>query len=131
MEIPAMAPLDILVVDDEHSICLLLRDALSRFGHQVITCQDGKTAISLASERAFDLVFLDIRMPGMDGVTTLKRLRSLRPETTFVMITGYAKDEVVDESLRTGASACLCKPFSLTQVREVLQQVTAGRPVAI
>jgi CheY-like chemotaxis protein len=121
--------LDILVVDDEQSICLLLHDALSQFGHTVTTSHDGESAISLATERSFDLVFLDIRMPGMDGVETLKRLRELRPEATFVMITGYAHDEVMEQSLRTGASACLCKPFSLSQVKKVLQQVTAGEPV--
>jgi len=125
-----MKPLDILVVDDEQSICLLLRDALSRFGHQVSMCQDGASAISLAAERHFDLVFMDIRMPGMDGVETLKQLRELRPDTTFIMITGYAKDEVVEQSLRTGAAACLCKPFSLSQVTRVLERFAAGEPVS-
>ncbi len=121
-------PLDILVVDDEQSICLLLHDVLDRFGHQVSTCQDGGAALKLAAERSFDLVFLDIRMPGMGGVELLKQLHERHPDTTYVMITGYAHNEIVDESLRSGASACLCKPFSLSQVMKLLQEITSRQP---
>jgi DNA-binding NtrC family response regulator len=122
-------PLDILVVDDEQSICLLLHDVLVRFGHRVATCQEGATALKLASERDFGLVFLDIRMPGMDGVQALQQLRKLRPNATYIMITGYAHDDIVEQSLRSGASACLCKPFSLTQVAKLLEQLSSGHPV--
>jgi DNA-binding NtrC family response regulator len=123
--------LDILVVDDEQSICLLLHDVLSRLGHRVSTCQDGASALKLASEHSFDLVFLDIRMPGMGGVEALKQLHERHPNTTYVMITGYAHNDIVDESLRSGASACLCKPFSLSQVMKLLQEITSGQPVTV
>jgi len=125
-----MNPLDILVVDDEHSICMLLSDVLGRFGHNVVTCQDGANALQLADNKKFNLVFLDIRMPGMGGLDVLKNLRELQPEATFVMITGYAKDDIIDEALQSGASACLCKPFSLTQVTKLLEEVTAGEPIS-
>jgi CheY-like chemotaxis protein len=125
-----MDSLEILVVDDEESICLLLNDALVRFGHSVTTCQDGATAVRVAAERSFDLVFLDIRMPGMGGLEVLKKLRELQPEATFVMITGYAKSDIIDESLRSGASACLCKPFSLTEVKKLLAEIQSGAPIS-
>jgi CheY-like chemotaxis protein len=121
--------LDILVVDDEQSICLLLQDVLSRFGHRVTTCQDGAAAVELATERSFDLAFMDIRMPGMGGLEALKKLHEIHPDTTYVMITGYAATDVVEESLRSGASACLCKPFSLSQVTKLLQQLISGQLV--
>jgi len=124
-----MQSLEILVVDDEQSICLLLRDVLARFGHQVSTCQDGESALQVASERRLDLVFLDIRMPGMSGLHALKKLREVQPEAKFVMITGFAKDEIIEEALRSGASACLCKPFRLAQVVELLEQLQIGAPV--
>jgi CheY-like chemotaxis protein len=123
-------PLDILVVDDEQSICLLLHDVLAHFGHQVTTCQEGGTALELAGEQPFDLVFLDIRMPGMGGLEALKELQKLQPEATFVMITGFAKDDIIEEALLSGASACLCKPFSLSHVTEVLDQIKSGQPVS-
>ena len=123
-------PLEILVVDDEQSICLLLHDALVRFGHRVTTCQDGDSAIRLAEEHAFRLVFLDIRMPGMGGLEALKQLRKVLPEATFVMITGFAKDDIIDEAFQSGASACLCKPFSLSQITKLLEEIKAGAPIS-
>lgn len=121
-----MSALDILVVDDEQSICLLLKDVLDRFGHRVTTCQGGQDALELAADRSFDLVFLDIRMPRMGGLEALKQLRGLLARATFVMITGYAKDDIIDEALQSGASSCLCKPFSLSQVKQVLEEVAAA-----
>ncbi len=125
-----MTSLRILVVDDEQSICLLLQDVLARFGHTVTTCQDGATGLSVAQEATLDVVFLDIRMPGMGGLEALKRLRDFQPEATFVMITGYAKDDIIDEALQSGASACLCKPFSLSQVKKLLDEIASGVPIS-
>ena len=124
-----MDPMNILVVDDEQSICMLLHDVLTRFGHTVESRQDGAKAVELATERRFNLVFLDIRMPGMNGVDTLKALRQLQPEATFVMITGYADDDIVDECLSTGATDCLCKPFSLTQVTDLVKKLSVEAAV--
>ncbi len=125
----ATKPLAILVVDDEQSICMLLRDVLVRFGHNVTICQDGASAVNLAQNQTFELVFLDIRMPGMSGLEALQKLRELQPQATFVMITGFAKDDIIDEALQTGAAACLCKPFSLSQVTKLLEEVTTGVPI--
>lgn len=126
----AMQPLQILVVDDEQSICLLLHDVLTRFGHGVTTCQDGKSALELAADQPFDLVFLDIRMPGMGGLEVLKKLRGQLPQATFVMITGFAKDDVIDQALQSGAAACLCKPFSLSQVTKLLEDLKQAAAIS-
>ena len=125
-----MGPLTVLVVDDEQSICMLLKDVLERFGHAVTTCNDGAGAVARAQDGAFDVVFCDIRMPGMSGLEALKQIRGLQPKATFVMITGYAKDDIIDEALQSGASACLCKPFSLSQVTQLLQELTSGEKVS-
>jgi CheY-like chemotaxis protein len=125
-----MQSLAVLICDDEPSIGALLEELLTRFGHRVNTCQDGESALLFASGHAFDLAFLDLRMPGMGGEELLKRLRASRPEAIYVMITGYARDDVVDEALRNGASACLCKPFSLSQVIRLLEQVASGQMIA-
>ncbi len=127
----SVEPLQILVVDDEQSICMLLQDVLTRFGHSVTTCQDGATGVDLAGGTTFDLVFLDIRMPGMSGLEALKKLRELQPEATFVMITGFAKDDIIDEALQSGAAACLCKPFSLSQVTKLLEEITSRAGVSV
>jgi two-component system response regulator (stage 0 sporulation protein F) len=126
-----MKPLDVLVVDDEQSICLLLHDVLAKFGHEVTTCQEGAVALERAGEQNFDLIFLDIRMPGMGGLEALKKLRVVQPEATFVMITGFAKTDIIEEALRSGASACLAKPFNLSQVIKVLKDIEQGAPISI
>jgi len=125
-----MEALDVLVVDDEQSICMLLHDVLARFGHRVETLQDARLAIDLCSKRKFDLVFLDIRMPGMNGLDALKALKELCPDATYVMITGFAQNDVVEECMNSGASACLGKPFSISQVIKLLENVKAPAPAA-
>jgi DNA-binding NtrC family response regulator len=113
--------LDILVVDDEVNVGNLLRDALVRHGHRVVTFTDGQRAVQEAARRSFDVVFLDIRMPGMNGLQTLKALHRLLPKATVIMITGYAESELVDESLESGAFVCLSKPLSIFEVVEMVQ----------
>lgn len=126
-----MDTFNILVCDDEESICLLLKEVLAKLGHTVTTCQDGATAVALAQEQAFDLAFLDIRMPGMDGVEVLKRLRATNPRATYIMITGFAHNDLMEESLRCGAAACLAKPFSLSSLLKLLKELTAGQPISV
>ena len=117
----AGAGLDVLVVDDEQNVCDLLRDALARYGHRVVSFTDGHRAIEEAQRQSFDVVFLDIRMPGINGVEVLKTLHRLLPQATFVMITAYAESELVDESLDSGAFICLSKPLSILEVVELVQ----------
>jgi len=126
-----MKTFDILVCDDEESICMLLQEALTRFGHNVFACQDGATAVELARERPLSLAFLDIRMPGMDGVEVLKRLREIHPDATYVMITGFAHAELMEESLQSGAAACLTKPFSISSLTKLLKDLTEGQPISV
>lgn len=118
---PASRSLDVLVVDDEVNVGNLLRDALVRHGHRVVTFTDGQRAVEEAARRSFDVVFLDIRMPGMNGLQTLKALHRLLPKATVIMITGYAESELVDQSLESGAFICLSKPLSIFEVVDLVQ----------
>jgi DNA-binding NtrC family response regulator len=115
-----MSEVKVLVVDDEANICSLLEDALTSKGYTVRTCRDGECAIARAKQETFQVVFLDIKMPGMSGVEVLKRLRKQLPKAAFVMITGYAQSDLVDESLSSGAFVCLSKPFGIAQVLDVV-----------
>ena len=119
-----MAGLRVLICDDEESICVLLHDILVRFGHPgPVTCQDGPSAVARAAQDEFDLFFLDIRMPGMDGVEVMRRLREIHPHARYVMITGYAQDELMAQSVAGGAYACLAKPFSLHSLKKLLEEI--------
>jgi CheY-like chemotaxis protein len=114
----------ILVVDDEPNIRALFHDALQRSGYQVTTAASGPEALSLAGNQRFDLAFLDIKMPGLNGVDTLKALKQLNPGVNVVMITGYAAEDLVAASLDSGAFVCLTKPFGIAQILEVVQTIT-------
>ena len=115
------AEFEVLVVDDEKNICELLKQALEQVGCRVHTACDGQTALDCASKTSLDAVFLDIKMPGMNGVEVLKTLRRTQPDACFVMITGYATSDLVDESLSSGAFVCLSKPFGIVQVLDVIK----------
>ena len=118
-----MSTLSILVVDDEPNIRALFHDALQRSGYQVVTAASGPEALSLAGNQRFDLAFLDIKMPGLSGVDTLKALKQLNPDVNVVMITGYAAQDLVAASLDSGAFFCLTKPFGVAQILEVVRTI--------
>ena len=113
----------VLVVDDEKNICDLLKQAIETTGCSVQTACDGKAALEYAKETQYDAIFLDIKMPGMNGVEVLKHLRQTQTNAAFVMITGYASSDLVDESLSSGAFLCLSKPFGIAQVLDVIRTV--------
>ena len=113
----------ILVVDDEPHIRELFHDALSRRGYEVMTTDSGAEALTLAQTHEFDVVFLDIKMPGMNGVEALKALLGINPSATYVMITGFAGSDLVDESLGSGALICLSKPFGIREIHDIVTSI--------
>ncbi|NIM04761.1 MAG: response regulator [Armatimonadetes bacterium] len=119
----------VLVVDDEKNICDLLKQTMETTGCVVHTVCDAEEAIELAQGTRFDAIFLDIKMPGMNGVELLKNLNITQPDAAFVMITGYATSDLVDESLSSGAFICLSKPFSLAQVLDVVKTLREEKDV--
>ena len=103
----------VVVVDDDSAVLSVLRRAFLLDGHTVTTAADGETALALAGECGPDLVFLDVILPGLDGLTVCERLRRLLPpETPILMLS--ARDAVPDRvaGLDSGADDYLVKPFS-------------------
>jgi CheY-like chemotaxis protein len=119
-----MSQTKVLVVDDEEAIRELFVDTLQSRGYEVFATAEGSCAVSIAQEENPDVAFLDIKMPGMDGVELLRRLRSLLPHMRVIMITGYSEDEAVAQALRLGAVACLMKPFSLREILDMVEFVS-------
>ena len=115
-----------MVVDDEKEIRELFRDMLQSRGYEVITCEDGEVALEALTKNDVFAAFVDIRMPGIDGVETLRQMKILRPETQVVVITGYTRSESVDEALKLGCFICMMKPFKLQDIVGVLEVLEAG-----
>jgi DNA-binding response OmpR family regulator len=110
----------ILVVDDEIAICNLLKDFLAAKGYEVYTALDGRTAITKLKKDRPHIVLLDIMMPGMDGIETLRAIKKINPRVVVIMITAIADNELGLRTLKLGAYDYICKPFDLTYLEDVL-----------
>ncbi|MBI4247811.1 MAG: sigma-54-dependent Fis family transcriptional regulator [Candidatus Rokubacteria bacterium] len=108
-----MAGEHILIVDDEPAIQSTLRGVLEDEGYRVTAVGSGPQAISVLADEAPELVFLDVWMPGLDGLDTLVQLKHLRPEATVVMISGHGTIETAVKATRLGAYDFIEKPLSL------------------
>ncbi|MBN1546391.1 MAG: sigma-54-dependent Fis family transcriptional regulator [Syntrophaceae bacterium] len=106
----------ILVVDDEESICSSLRGILLDEGYEVLTANSGEEAIKVVDEELPNLVLLDIWLPGMDGIETLKQIRTDHPQIRVVMMSGHGTIETAVKSTKLGAFDFIEKPLSLEKV---------------
>jgi len=113
----------VLVIDDEAVIGLSCRRILSAEGYDVQTCQDPREGLRQALTGGFDLLLLDLVMPGMGGMEILEQVRSAGVSCEVVVITGYATVESAVEAMKQGAADYLSKPFSPAQLKVVLEKV--------
>lgn len=111
----AAAPICVLIVDDELAIRRALRGSLTELGFSVEEASRGEEAVQLVQARSFDAVLLDINMPGMGGIRTLLRLRSLAPRLPILMLTVRDDEESKIEALERGADDYITKPFSMRE----------------
>ncbi|MBI3323968.1 MAG: response regulator [Candidatus Omnitrophica bacterium] len=105
-----------LIVDDEPKICECLREFFSAKKIEVACVSSGQEAIEWLTERAADVILLDIVLPDISGIDVLKRIKELQPEAKVVMITALDKTEPHHESIAYGAVGYIRKPFDLTAV---------------
>ena len=111
----------ILVIDDERSIRNTLKDILGLEGHKVEVAEDGEQGFTMASATKFDAVFCDIKMPKMDGMEVLEKLRENSPETPVVMISGHGDVDTAVESIKKGAFDYIQKPLDLNRLLVTLR----------
>ena len=113
----------ILVIDDDARDRDLLVAVLEERGYEVILADNGVAGLTLSHRRTPDAVVLDLNMPGMDGRSILRQLRILHPTLPVVVFSGLKTDEIEQEMLNQGATACIQKTFSLDQLGSALQEV--------
>ncbi len=116
-----MARAKILVVDDERMIRWSIQQALARDGHAVATVETGEEAVAQAQDEMPDLVFLDITLPGIDGIEVLRRLKGADPSVTVVMVTATDDVKTAVEAMRLGAYDYVNKPFDIDRLRVIAQ----------
>ena len=117
----------VLVVDDDPAIRDLLKDAISKEGYRVVAVESGEKALEEVDKRRFDLIFLDLVMPGMNGVETLSAIKAKDKKAVVVIITGYGDDPMALEAISKGPLFLMRKPFRVEDVAEVLNVVVRSR----
>jgi two-component system, NtrC family, response regulator AtoC len=120
-------PVRVLVVDDERLIRWSLRESLEREGYQLFEAGSAEEGLALFDAERPDIIFLDVRLPGMSGLEALRRLRMVDDTSVVIMMTAYATVEEAVEALKQGAQEFLKKPFDLCEVRALLLKVASSR----
>ncbi len=110
----------VLVVDDDHGMRETLRDILGEMGHDVSLAGNGHEALELVQRQDFDIAFIDIKMPGINGVETFRRIKKIQPGLRVVMMTAFALGELIDEARREGAVDILYKPLQIDKMKPLL-----------
>ncbi|HTY22268.1 MAG TPA: response regulator [Desulfomonilaceae bacterium] len=112
----------LLLVDDEIPFTANLSKLLSRRGYDVSVVNDGKSALRIIEEQKFDVVILDQKMPGMDGITTLREIKKKRPHMEVIILTGYGSGDSALDGLQLGAYDYTMKPIQLSDLEEKIGQ---------
>ena len=117
----------ILVVDDERELVQTVLERLELRGFSAEGVTSGPEALSKLAHESFDVVLVDVKMPGMGGLELLQEIRKSWPELAVVLLTGHGSARLAEEGIRLGAAAYLMKPVKLEALLEILH-TASGRP---
>jgi DNA-binding NtrC family response regulator len=120
----------VLVVDDQPDICENLADILTDLGYGVDTAHDGPSALELVRQRPYDVALLDLRMPGMDGLTLHREIRKLRTGTVAMIVTAYASEATASDAIELGAWRVVPKPVDVAALLGLIEQAV-GQPLVL
>src|SRR5512133_2930320 len=112
----------VLVVDDEKLIRWSVAERLQRGGYEVLSAESGEQALELVATTPPDVILLDVRLPGIDGVQTLQRALALHPEVTVLMMSAHSTVDIAVEAMKHGAIDFLVKPFPFQQLDEAVER---------
>ncbi len=121
----------ILVVDDEESVRWALRKALERAGYRVDLAADGPAGLQAAEDPGVDLILLDVRLPGRDGLEVLRVVRTRRPDLPVIMMTAFGTLQVAVEAMRLGAYDYIGKPFDMDEVLLVVEKALEAQALVL
>jgi excisionase family DNA binding protein len=122
-------PAHILVVDDEPVICQLFRDSLEKNGYKVTTTLSSPEASELVVKQHFDLIFLDLVMPEIDGSELFHRIRKIDKQVPIAIITGYPDSELLIKAKKQGPFIIMIKPFTDDEILQAVYTFSGSRTV--
>ncbi|MFH1438366.1 MAG: sigma-54 dependent transcriptional regulator [Pseudomonadota bacterium] len=115
-------PFQIMIVDDEPNMLKVLSSLLMREGYEVLDALEGKSALSLMEENHIDVLLADLRMPGMDGMTLMRKALTLRPDLPVIILTAHGTIDIAVEALKKGAFDFITKPFEWRELKQVISK---------
>lgn len=124
-----MNNLKILLVDDEKEFTSTLAERLELRGHETTTADDGESGLALLENEAFDVVVLDLMMPGLGGLDTLKHIRNQVPDLPVILLTGHGSAREGMEGMRLGAFDYLMKPLNIDDLLDKLADAAKKRGI--
>lgn len=116
----------VLIIDDDIGMTETLYDIMTDLGYRVEVAKDGFKAMEKVRAQTFDVILMDIKMPGINGVETIKQIKGIRPEATVMMMTAYSVEDLVAEALNEGAYGIMYKPVDVNQLVEFIERVKKG-----
>ena len=120
--------MEILIVDDEPQVADVLSRSLTRQGHRTSVVHSGQEAIDRLRHSAPDAMFLDVSMPGMNGLDVMAEVKRLRPSLAIVVITGHATSDQIDRVREMGAVDIIQKPSALTHYHRAIERLYTRTP---
>jgi DNA-binding NtrC family response regulator len=121
----------VLLVDDEEEFVETLAERMRNRGMEVATTSSGAEALERVDDEDFDVVVLDLKMPGIDGLEALERIKRRRPDIQVVLLTGYATVEKGVEAMKLGALEFLEKPVDLASLTDAIHKAKATKMVLV
>ncbi|NGP60704.1 response regulator [Paenibacillus thiaminolyticus] len=107
----------VLIVDDQNGIRVLLMEVFSSEGYSTYQASNGKIALNIVREESPDIVLLDMKIPGMDGLEILKQIKKMEPQMKVIMMTAYGELDMIKEATDLGAIMHFTKPFDIDEMR--------------
>jgi len=117
----------VLLVDDEVDFLTTLAERLESRGLKVTTLTRGEDAVATVEAQSFDLIVLDLSMPGIDGIETLKRIKAKQPDAEIIMLTGQGSIKTSIEAMKLGAEDFIEKPVNITELMDKISEAKDKR----
>ncbi|MBS4206814.1 response regulator [Bacillus sp. FJAT-50079] len=118
----------ILIVDDQFGIRVLLNEILQKEGYEIYQASNGQQALEITKAHTPDLVLLDMKIPGMDGLEIFREMKKIEPNIRVIIMTAYGELEMIEASNKLGALAHFAKPFDINEIRDAVKKYIGITP---
>ncbi|EIT83865.1 two-component system, sporulation family, response regulator, stage 0 sporulation protein F [Fictibacillus macauensis ZFHKF-1] len=112
----------ILIVDDQYGIRILLNEIFQREGYETFQAANGVQALAIVEKETPDLVILDMKIPGMDGLEILRRVKKMNESIQVIIMTAYGELDMIHEAIQLGAITHFAKPFDIDEIRAAVRK---------